>query len=199
MSRHYILGYGSLISSESRAKTGETGQVWPVKLLGYERSWAVMSPSLGMSSVAVVKNDSKACNGVLIEVAEDQFPLFDEREKGYQRSQIERHQLHPYREETLPDGTYWVYHTEQVIHPCHMNPIVLSYVDVILSGCLEHGAAFTNDFLSLTKGWNAPLVNDRPTPIYPRAQVELPTEHLNNLLVPVSTLTLHELAISYDS
>ncbi|WP_425642094.1 gamma-glutamylcyclotransferase family protein [Marinomonas gallaica] len=199
MSRHFILGYGSLISSESRAKTGETGQVWPVKLLGYERSWAVMSTALGMSSVAVMKAEAKACNGVLIEVEEDQFPLFDEREQGYQRAQLERHQLQSYHQETLPEGTYWVYHTQQVVEPCHVYPIVLSYVDVILAGCLEHGAAFTDDFLSLTKGWHAPLVNDRRTPIYPRAQLDLSTERLNHLLAPVSNLTLHELSRSYDS
>ncbi|WOD08990.1 hypothetical protein [Marinomonas sp. GJ51-6] len=46
--RHFILGYGSLISSESRAKTGETGQVWPVKLHGFERHWSVMSDEFGM-------------------------------------------------------------------------------------------------------------------------------------------------------
>ena len=199
MGRHYILGYGSLISSQSRAKTGETGRVWPVKLQGYERSWAVMSPALGMSSVAVMQAADKACNGVLIEVAEDQFPLFDEREQGYQRSQIAQHQLLPYHDESLPEGTYWVYHAEEVVAPCHVYPIVLSYVDVILSGCLEHGEHFARDFIELTQGWRSPLINDRPTPIYPRAQTELSTELLNPWLAPVSTLTQHELTLSYDS
>ena len=199
MSRHYILGYGSLISSQSRAKTGETGRVWPVKLHGYERSWAVMSKALGMSSVAVLKVEHKACNGVLIEVAEDQFPLFDEREQGYQRSQIAQHQLQPYHDEPLPEGTYWVYHAEEVVAPCPVYPIVLSYVDVILAGCLEHGEHFARDFVELTQGWQSPSVNDRPTPIYPRAQTELSTEQINPWLAPVSTLTLHELTLSYDS
>ncbi|MEC8080300.1 MAG: gamma-glutamylcyclotransferase family protein [Pseudomonadota bacterium] len=199
MSRHFILGYGSLISSTSRAKTGETGQVWPVKLKGYERTWSVMSQALGMSSVAVIKASDKACNGVLIEVAEDQFPLFDEREHGYERAQVSRSQLHPYHEEELPEGTYWVYHTKEVVTPCQHYPIVLSYVDVILSGCLEHGDHFLHDFLSLTQGWRAPLVNDRRAPVYPRAQTELSTERFSHLLAPVSTLTLNELAITYDA
>lgn len=199
MERHYILGYGSLISSESRAKTGETGQVWPVKLHGFERHWSVMTPELGMSSVAIVKAEEKFCNGVLIEVAEDQFPLFDEREKGYQRAQIPKQQLQPYHDEPLPEGIYWAYHTQDVVHPCHKFPITLSYVDVILSGCFEHGDAFTTDFLSLTQGWHAPLINDRPTPVYPRAQPNLATERLNRLLAPVSTLSIRELAATYES
>lgn len=199
MDRHYILGYGSLISSQSRAKTGETGQVWPVKLHGFERHWSVMSPEYGMSSVAVVKAAEKACNGVLIEVPEDQFPLFDERERGYQRSQISADQLRAYHDEELPEGTYWVYHTDDVVEPCSKCPIALSYVDVILSGCLEHGDHFVMDFLALTKGWRAPLINDRLAPVYPRAQRDIKTERLNRLLAPVSTLSISELSITYES
>ena len=198
MSRHYILGYGSLISSESRAKTGETGQVWPVKLHGFERHWSIMTPEFGMSSVAVVKAESRACNGVLIEVPEDQFALFDEREKGYQRTEIQRDQLAPYQDEELPDGTFWVYRTEEVVEPHGDCPIALSYVDVILSGCLEHGDDFVMDFLSLTQGWRNPLRNDRLAPLYPRAQTDLSTERLNRLLAPVTTLSLNELSITYE-
>ena len=197
--RHFILGYGSLINGESRAKTGETGDVWPVKLHGFERHWSVMSADFGMSSVAVIEAAERACNGVLVEVPHDQLSLFDEREQGYQRSQIEPIKLTTYLDHELPAGTYWVYHTHNVIEPDHSCPIALSYVDVILSGCLEHGDAFAQDFLALTKGWQAPLLNDRQQPRYPRVQPDLPTERLNTLLAPVSTLSIKELSITYES
>ena len=197
--QHFILAYGSLISSESRAKTGETGQVWPVKLHGFQRHWAVVDPAMDMSSVAIKKADGQACNGILVAVKEDQIALFDQREIGYQRSQVTKEQLASYHEEPLPEGTYWVYHTDEINHPEEANPIALSYVDVILSGCLEHGDAFALDFLALTKGWQSPLINDRPEPRYPRAQPELPIERLNRLLAPVCTLSSKELAISYDA
>jgi hypothetical protein len=197
--QHFILAYGSLISSDSRAKTGETGQVWPVKLHGFERHWAVVDPDMDMSTVAIQKSENAACNGILVAVAEDQIALFDEREIGYQRSQVLPEQLTAYLDEPLPEGTYWVYHTEEIKHPEEACPIVLSYVDVILSGCLEHGDAFALDFLALTKGWQSPLINDRPAPRYPRAQPELPTERLNRLLAPVCTLSNKELAITYDA
>ena len=197
--RHFILGYGSLINGQSRAKTGETGKVWPVKLHGFERHWSVMSSEYGMSSVAVVHAAEKSCNGVLVEVPFDQFPLFDERERGYQRAVIDPKQLATYQDHPLPEGTYWVYHTDRVILPDDECPIALSYLDVILSGCLEHGDDFAKDFLTFTKGWTSPLLNDRKAPRYPRAQPELSTERLNTLLAPVTTLSIEELSVSYES
>lgn len=199
LDRHFILGYGSLINGESRAMTGETGNVWPVKLQGFERHWSVMSVDYGMSSVAVIEAPEKACNGVLVEVPYDQFPLFDEREKGYQRVMIKAEQLIAYQDDPLPEGTYWVYHTDDVVEPHHRCPIALSYLDVILSGCLEYGDAFTQDFLTLTKGWTSPLLNDRKAPRYPRVQPDLATERLNILLAPVTTLTIKELSVTYES
>jgi len=197
--RHFILGYGSLISSESRAKTGETGQVWPVKLHGFERHWSVMSDEFGMSSVAVIKASDKACNGVLVEVPFDQFPLFDERERGYHRAMIQADQLSAYQSTPLPEGTYWIYYTDDIVEPTQGCPITLSYLDVILSGCLEYGDAFTQDFLTLTKGWTSPLLNDRKAPRYPRVQPDIETERLNTLLAPVTTLSIKELSVTYES
>lgn len=196
--RHFILGYGSLINSKSRAKTGETGHVWPVKLHGFERHWSVMSDEFGMSSVAVIQIPNKSCNGILVEVPFDQFSLFDERERGYQRTMIQANQLSTYHATSLPEGTYWVYHTENVVEPDQDCPIVLSYLDVILSGCLEYGDAFTQDFLELTKGWASSLLNDRKAPRYPRVQPDLLTKRLNTLLAPVTTLSKKELSVTYE-
>lgn len=197
--RHFILGYGSLINGTSRAKTGESGQVWPVRLQGFERHWSVMSPGYGMSSVAVVTAADGLCNGVLVEVSEREIPLFDQREHGYQRLQVHAQQLQPYGDEELPEGIVWIYHTDRVVAPTQECPIALSYTDVILAGCLEHGAEFVEDFLSLTKGWQHPMLNDRPAPRYPRAQPELNTGHLNQWLAKVVSIEHNQLSVSYES
>lgn len=197
--RHFILGYGSLINADSRAKTGETGNVWPVKLQGYARYWSVMSAEFGMSSVAVVAQADAYCNGVLVEVPFDQFALFDERERGYQRSQISPQHLMSYHDEVLPQGTYWIYHTHQIVPPDQHCPITLSYVDVILAGCLEHSRAFADDFLQFTQGWHRPTLNDRLAPRYPRVQADLSTQPLNQLLSTVTHLSSQELSVSYES
>ncbi|EAQ65069.1 hypothetical protein MED121_10125 [Marinomonas sp. MED121] len=197
--RHFIFGYGSLINATSRAKTGETGQVWPVKIAGYQRNWSVMSTEFGMSSVAVIPLKGAYCNGVLIEINESEIPSFDERERGYERSQIQSEQLSAYQGQALPKGTIWIYHSHEIAQPTQECPIALSYVDVILSGCLELGESFVQDFLSLTQGWHSPLINDRQTPRYPRVQPELNTQVLIPLLEPVTNISKQELSISYES
>jgi hypothetical protein len=197
--RHFIFGYGSLISATSRAKTGETGQVWPVKIAGYQRNWSVMSTEYGMSSVAVVPVSEAYCNGVLIEIDESEIPVFDQRERGYKRSQVHHEQLSAYQEQSLPQGTIWIYHSHEIVKPTHDCPIALSYVDVILSGCLALGDTFANDFLSLTLGWHNPLINDRQTPRYPRVQPELNTQVFTPLLKSVTKFTENELSVSYES
>ncbi|TDO97285.1 gamma-glutamylcyclotransferase family protein [Marinomonas balearica] len=197
--RHFIVGYGSLINSISRAQTGESGKVWPVKLTGYERHWSVMSPEFGMSSVAVINAEGSCCNGVLVEVPEDQFELFDEREKGYQRVQITPERLEAYGDTELPDGIYWIYVTDCVVLPSQQCPIALSYVDVILTGCFEFDDAFLEDLLSYTKGWSGVVVNDRQSPRYPRVQTQLDTTLLTPYLNRITKLTSEELSVTYES
>lgn len=195
--RHYIFGYGSLINSISRSVTGETGKAWPVKVLGFERHWSVISPHAGMSSVAVVEAEDKACNGVLVEVPEHELPSFDERETGYQRSMVQPHQLQPYHDHELPEGTVWIYHTHEVVKPTPHCPIAMSYADVILAGCLEYGEAFTNDFVALTQGWDDPVLNDRQEPRYPRVQSDLATAPLDKWLFEATNLTSDDLSKTY--
>lgn len=196
--KHYIFGYGSLINSRSRAFTGETGQVWPVRLSGYQRHWCVISDQLGMSSVAVIKAPGQHCNGVLVEVPANQLPAFDEREAGYTRAEVKHEHLQPYHHTALPTGHVWIYHTETITPPTEQCPIALSYADVILAGCLEHGEQFLQDFLAHTQGWHHPLTNDRPTPRYPRVQPELHahTTLFNAVLAEVSP---HPEALLKDS
>lgn len=197
--RHYIFGYGSLINSISRSVTGETGQAWPVKVKGFERHWSVISPHAGMSSVAVVEAHDKSCNGVLVEVPEHELPSFDERETGYQRAIVESHQLEPYHDHELPEGTVWIYFTHEVIKPTLNCPIAMSYADVILAGCLEYGDAFTDDFVALTQGWDDPVLNDRQQPRYPRVQSNLATEPLDRWLAVATDLSHQELSKTYIS
>lgn len=197
--RHFIFGYGSLINATSRAKTGETGQVWPVRITGYQRNWSVMSAEFGMSSVAVIPVLEAHCNGVLIEIDESEIPAFDQRERGYKRSQVHFEQLSAYQQQSLPEGIVWIYHSHEIAKPTDDCPITLSYVDVILSGCLDLGDAFANDFLSLTQGWHHPVINDRRTPRYPRVQPELNTRAFTSLLEPVTKFTEKELSVSYES
>mmetsp|Transcript_5978 Transcript_5978/g.7758 ORF Transcript_5978/g.7758 Transcript_5978/m.7758 type:complete len:255 (-) Transcript_5978:13-777(-) len=79
----------------------------------------------------------------------------------------------------------WVYIPKQTKAPTKDHPIVQSYVDTILRGCMEMGGeAFAEEFLKTTAGWHpeewnathyddddqvsAVWVDDRSDPIYPR-------------------------------
>ena len=51
------------------------------------------------------------------------------------------------------------------------HPILLSYLDVVIQGYLRHfGPDGVARFVATTEGWNAPVLNDRAAPLYPRAQ-----------------------------
>jgi hypothetical protein len=53
----------------------------------------------------------------------------------------------------------------------HAHPILLSYLDVVVQGYLnEFGEAGALLFFATTHGWDAPILNDRNAPRYPRHQ-----------------------------
>jgi hypothetical protein len=75
----------------------------------------------------------------------------------------------------------WVYVPKRPVPPDASHPILQSYVDIILRGCLETGGeAMARSFIATTSGWFHPSpdgtpphwVDDRVTPLYKRADVE---------------------------
>ena len=192
--RHFIFGYGSLINSASRSVTGETGEAVAVKIDGFVRHWSRISMDFGMSSVVVLPDAQGACNGVLVEVDAAEFASFDLRERGYQRVQVDISKLSFYDPElaltaSIQESVIWLYQGCEVHNPCVEHPVVFSYLDVILAGCLEFSEQFCQDFVQLTQGWEHAMLNDRHAPRYPRVQSDLPTHVLNdyiNLKAPIS-------------
>jgi hypothetical protein len=72
----------------------------------------------------------------------------------------------------------WVYVPKRPVPADASHPILQSYVDIIVRGCLETGGeAMARSFIATTSGWFHPAgthhwVDDRATPIYKRADVE---------------------------
>jgi len=51
------------------------------------------------------------------------------------------------------------------------NPVLLSYIDVVVQGFLaEFGPDGARHFFDTTQGWHVPVLDDRAAPIYARAQ-----------------------------
>ncbi|GAB5360848.1 hypothetical protein AAMO2058_000662500 [Amorphochlora amoebiformis] len=83
MSRHYLIAYGSLMSTESRGKTGMLGRSWPVVLSNVRVGWANVYPSVTYMGAEEKKGYNAL--GVMFEVPPDKDPMkilgqFDKRE-----------------------------------------------------------------------------------------------------------------------
>lgn len=163
---HWIFGYGSLICSDSRARTGLTGEALPVIAQGFERHWSVAVSYAELSVLGVRKAAPDAeVGGVLFALDDAAFRNFDARELEYERVQLSPDQIRPLATgQPLPTGDFWVYLPAPASSP---HPIAQSYLDVTLRGCLAIGEAFAEHFLHHTHSWK-PRLNDRDNPLYPR-------------------------------
>ena len=175
---HYIFGYGSLICAHSRAVTAPQDAhkaATPVTVYGVERVWSKRSQKLGMTAMGIRMQEGASTVGVILPVSEADLALFDQREQGYSRVLIHlddvdmvpflgdkyyEHEDHKVfldakRSNKHDSVKVWAYlpHTITPADPDH--PIVQSYVDTILRGCLDVGGEqFAKEFIQQTKGWN---------------------------------------------
>ncbi|CAH1562717.1 GGACT domain-containing protein [Vibrio rotiferianus] len=160
----YIFGYGSLINSASRKLTGQTGEAIPVVAHGLVRYWGKVDDSYILSPLVVNEGEGQV-NGVLLEVDDQALAEFDRRERGYHRIQIRPEQIEA---EVSFNREYsiWVYVKNDPLPPCSLSPIMQSYVDTVLAGCLEVSHAFAEHFVHHTIGWQHAKENDRHQPKY---------------------------------
>ncbi|MBC5831393.1 gamma-glutamylcyclotransferase family protein [Vibrio metschnikovii] len=181
----YIFGYGSLMNSASRQLTGETGQAIPAIVHGLVRYWGKVDDSYLISPLVVNPGQGQV-NGVLLEIDEAGLAEFDRRERGYQRIALSHQQI-DCQHDLKTDQAIWVYVTEQYQPPCTRSPIVQTYVDTVLAGCLEVSEAFARHFVEHTLGWQAPWENDRSMPKYGNlAEVNATDlEHIDQLIAQV--------------
>ena len=183
MPDNYIFGYGSLIEDESRERTTPSARyAWPVEAKGYQRGWFARGAKTGLTTtyLGAVAKDAAEINGVIYQVSEEELAATDRRETaGYERVEIPASSL------TLldgrpqpPEGKFWIYLNKfsdedplEANLPSPAFPMVQSYVDICINGCLEvegkyaTAAGFTDRFIASTSEWSRYWVNDR---LYPR-------------------------------
>jgi hypothetical protein len=170
----YLFGYGSLIDASSRAKTGETGPARPVRVAGLQRAWHVVAPRSGCTVVGVTPQRGASCNGVMVEIAPHALPRFDARERFYHRVIIPQQAVTSLSGEHLSCATIWAYMTSRPGKPSDAYPLVQSYIDVVLTGCLAISTDFAIEFIETTAGWSPAWLNDRTHPRYQRAMTAPP-------------------------
>lgn len=172
----YIIGYGSIIQSQSKRQTDpSSGESRPIRVTGYRRGWLARGLSTGLSTtyLGIIPERLGHFNGVFFPVEGlKSLVRYDQRERYYCRKQVLRSAIEPLDGSPLPGGEFWVYvlkASAQATPSAHY-PIVQSYVDVFLSGCFEiaekyHLKDFSTECVVSTTNWSKYWVNDR---LYPR-------------------------------
>lgn len=165
---NFIFGYGSLICSDSRSRTGVSGPAFPIEVEGIARRWSLHSPDWPATAVSAHLSQESSCNGVFFEVDNINLERFDAREAGYDRIEIPWQKVTNLTEDPLPEtGVLWAYVGKSTGQPTLNRPIMQSYLDVILNGCLDISDDFASRFAVLTEQWQH-LVDDRHAPQYLR-------------------------------
>ena len=159
-----VFVYGSLI--RERSANGEGKLNIPTRVAGLKRGWYVPVLEDRNTGLGVILDNNSCCNGVLVNANEEYLSKTDTRET-----------IHDYRRVELPRGSVesqdavdkiWVYVIDNPTLPTLDCPIAQSYLDVVLTGCLEVGEDFAEDFVLTTCGWEASWINDRDQPRYRR-------------------------------
>ena len=173
----YIVGYGSLMQDESRKRTSpQAGPAYPVDVIGYRRGWFEAGTPVGFDTtfLGALQDPRSLLNAVIYRVEASELKATDQRESAYCRKSVPASDLTMLTKAPFDprDGQTWIYASrpELVVAPSARFPIVQSYVDIFLSGCIEQEQrfelqGFAQKCLTSTHGWSEHWVNDR---LYPR-------------------------------
>ncbi len=173
----YIFGYGSLIDKSSRSRTFPTADAHAARIKGYKRYWSCLDGVEGRTAVVILKEENAYTNGVLVPIEEAFLPELDKREKQYHRIEVQHNEIFTLSDFELPGQTkVYTYICRHASLPDFKRPIIQSYLDVCLRGCLEYGNDFAKEFITETQHWLEHWVDDRAEPMYPRP--ELMDDHL---------------------
>ena len=167
MTTPFFFGYGSLVNR----RTHVYADAHPATLKGWRRCWRHIA-DLDTAFLTAIPSSDDEIEGLIAAVPGADWAALDERETFYARvntGDVE-HGL-----EFAPEVQHYHAPLDLNAPADELRPIVLSYLDVVVQGYLtEHGEAGVRRFFETTDGWDAPILNDRASPQYPRHQ------HLSN-------------------
>lgn len=195
----YVVGYGSLMDTASKDRTWhDSGRSRPISVTGFERGWNARGRDVGFSTtyLGVTRKRSARIVASLFRVRDkSDFEAGDAREYIYCRVPVGAGQITMLDGSRRPkDAEIWIYLLKpESVRPADARfPIIQSYVDLFLTGCIKlakqvtvKNVDFVSECITTTTGWPVYWVNDR---IYPRRPFHQPNaariDALLNRLLP---------------
>jgi len=165
MSDPFFFGYGSLVNR----RTHGYGEAYAARVSGWRRVWrhTHLRPAAFLS---VEPAPGVEIEGLIAAVPGGDWRSLDARERGYERQALTAGLAHAATRPVAAE--IYAVAARHAAEPGCRHPILLSYVDVVVQGYLrEFGEAGVERFFATTSGWEAPVLDDRAQPVYPRAQV----------------------------
>lgn len=163
MSRPHFFGYGSLV----HRGTHDYPVHGPAKVSGWRRVWR-HSRHRKVAFLTVTRAPGSEISGLVAGVPDADWAALDAREHAYDRVRLASHETASAEALSLHLYEASAHHTAA---PSQKHPVLLSYLDTVIGGYLsEFGPAGAEAFFDTTDGWDAPILDDREAPVYPRAQ-----------------------------
>lgn len=170
MADPYFFGYGSLVN----LSTHDFPDPRPARLKGWRRAWR-HTDLRPVAFLTAIPDPECEIDGMIAHVPRNDWAALDEREWAYDRTPATQSISHPLQHEV--EIAVYAVPAERQNAPDGPHPILLSYIDVVVQGYLRaFGTEGADRFFATTDGWDAPILNDRPAPRYPRHQQLKPSE-----------------------
>ncbi len=172
----FYFGYGSLVNLQTLP---EGAKAIPGVLRGYVREWRLAGETDygGVCALTIRRDPSWNILGVMVEDRRKNLPALDRREARYDRIPLPEDSFFAEGGNARPSlatatGAIFAYRGSPIFVRWGDKdyPILLSYIDCILSGFYAlWGPQGIAHFMETTRGWHVPVRNDRAAPLYPRA------------------------------
>jgi len=159
------------------------------KSANYKRNWVTLENSkhgkFSFLGITKEKENADTINGVLFPINKNDLLNFDKREKpDYYRRKIDSKYFKHYFNNKKPIPKYiYTYVIKKKFLNNNKCPILQTYLDIVLQGCLEYDKKFAKMFLDTTYNWK-PIYNDRKKKIYSsfNKNIKLNYRDIDNIL-----------------
>ncbi|WP_234984259.1 gamma-glutamylcyclotransferase [Roseivivax jejudonensis] len=136
------------------------------QLRGWRRGWRT-PPGSEVAVLTALPDPEAEIEGLVAAVAPADWAALHAREAHYDLHDVSTSTRH----DTGTESRIGLYAVPDRHGRAAAAPILLSYLDVVAQGYLDHfGPEGLARFVETTEGWETPVTDDRAAPRYPRAQ-----------------------------